>query len=103
MIGVIAAEKLKIVMRTSPQPESRAAAKLSNQPNLEALNKSCERSITKMSDDEALEHIGRLIDDSCDAAFERGLKRALYLLDELSKRPLSEENAVLTEYFRANA
>lgn len=76
---------------------------MSNQPNLEALNKSCERSITKMSDDEALEHIGRLIDDSCDAAFERGLKRALYLLDELSKRPLSEENEVLTEYFRANA
>ncbi|WP_241503287.1 hypothetical protein [Komagataeibacter melaceti] len=56
-----------------------------------------------MSDDEALEHIGRLIDDSCDAAFERGAKRALHLLDELTKRPLTEEVAVLAEYFRANA
>lgn len=86
-----------------PPPESRKPIKLSNQLNLEALNKSCERSITKMSDDEALEHIGRLIDNSCDAAFERGAKRALYLLDELTKRPLTEEAVVLAEYFRANA
>ncbi|MBF0871907.1 LA2681 family HEPN domain-containing protein [Gluconobacter japonicus] len=56
-----------------------------------------------MSDDEALKHIGQLIDDSCDGTFERGLTRAFYLLDDLTQRPLAEENAVLAEYFRANA
>jgi len=74
-----------------------------NQPDLEALPKRCELSITKMTDDEALDHIAQLIDDSDDAAFERGAKRALYLLDELSKRPLAEEDAALADYFRANA
>ena len=54
----------------------------------EGLNKQCERSITKMSDAEALAHIGQLIDDAFDASFKRGAKRALYLLDELSKREL---------------
>lgn len=76
---------------------------MANQPDLEALNKRCERSITTMTDEAALKHIGQLIDDSQDATFERGAKRALYLLEELSKRPLVVENAALVEYFRANA
>ncbi len=76
---------------------------MSNQPDLEALNKRCERSITKMTDGEALKHIGHLIDDSDDATFERGARRALYLLEELAKRSLVEEDAALAEYFRANA
>lgn len=70
---------------------------------LDDLNKQCERSITKMTDAEALEHIGRLIDDAFDASFERGAKRALYLLDELSKRELINTDGALVEYFRANA
>lgn len=70
---------------------------------LDDLNKRCERSITKMSNAEALEHIGQLIDDAFDASFERGGKRALYLLDELSKRELVDTDGAQAEYFRANA
>lgn len=76
---------------------------MSNQPDLQALVKRCALSITKMSDDEALKYIALLIDDSDDMEFERGAKRALYLLDELSKRPLAEKDAALADYFRANA
>ncbi len=67
------------------------------------LNKRCERSITKMSDAEALEHIGHLTDDAFGTSFERGAKRALHLLDELSKRDLIDTDGALAEYFRANA
>lgn len=69
----------------------------------EDLNKQCERSITKMSDVEAFAHIGQLIDDASSASFKRGAKRALYLLDELSKRELIDTDAAIVEYFRANA
>lgn len=72
---------------------------MTTNPGFEYLNKQCERSITKMSDAEALAHIGKLID----ASFERGSKRALYLLDELSKRKLGDSDGALVEYFRANA
>ena len=71
--------------------------------DFEDLNRRCERSIAKMSDAEALEHIGQLIDKSLDASFERGAKRGLYLLDELSKRELIDTDGALVEYFRANA
>jgi hypothetical protein len=76
---------------------------MSNQPDLEALNKRCERSITKMTENEALKHIALLIDDSHDATFEPGGKRALYLIEEIAKRPLAVQDAALLEYFRANA
>ncbi len=72
-------------------------------PNLEDLNKQCERSITKMSDAEAFTHISQLIDGSFDTSFERGAKRALYFLDELSNRELIDADGALIEYFRANA
>jgi hypothetical protein len=72
-------------------------------PDLEDLNKRCERSITKMSDAQALAYIGELIDDAFGASFERGAKRALYLLDALSKRELVDTDGALVEYFRANA
>lgn len=72
-------------------------------PIIEDLNKRCERSITKISDAQALSHIGGLIDDAFDASFERGAKRALFLLDELSKRDLVDTDGALVEYFRANA
>ena len=76
---------------------------MSDEGELEALAKRCDRSITKMNDDQALRHIAELIDASHDAKFERGAKRALYLLDELERRPLAETRAALAEYFRANA
>jgi len=76
---------------------------MTNNIGVEDLSKNCERSITKMSDAEALAHIGQLIDDAFDASFERGAKRALHLLDELSKRELADTDGALVEYFRANA
>jgi len=80
-----------------------ATKAMNTNPGFECLNNQCERSITKMSDAEALAHIGGLIDDSSDASFERGVKRALYLLDDLSKRELIDTDGALIEYFRANA
>jgi len=76
---------------------------MTTNPGFDNLNKQCERSITKMSDAKALTHIGQLIDDAFDASFERGAKRALYLLDELSKRELIDTDGAQVEYFRANA
>ncbi len=72
-------------------------------PDIDALRKLCERSIGRMGDGEALALIAELIDGSFDASFERGAKRALFLLDELGKRPLSDKDGALVEYFRANA
>ncbi len=63
------------------------------------LNKLCERSIVKMTDVEAFELIGNLIDMSFDASFNRGAKRALFLLDELSKRDLKDEDEIIVEYY----
>ncbi|WP_313616111.1 LA2681 family HEPN domain-containing protein, partial [Rhizobium sp.] len=71
--------------------------------NNDELSKECERTIIKMSDAEALAHIGTLIDRAFEASYDRGAKRALYLLDELSKRTLAEPHGALVEYFRANA
>jgi len=69
----------------------------------EDIKKLRERSITKLDSDAALSHIGTLIDRSLDAGFGRGADRALFLLDELSKRDLTATQGVLLEYFRANA
>lgn len=71
--------------------------------SIEELNKRCEHSITKMSNQEAFDHVGNLIDDGADASYERAIKRGLYLLDELSKRDLVAMDGALVEYFRANA
>jgi tetratricopeptide (TPR) repeat protein len=56
-----------------------------------------------LSDTNALAHVGELIDESFDASFESGVKRAIFLPDELSKRQLANADAALVEYFRANA
>lgn len=53
------------------------------------FGKICERDIVKMKDADAFEYIGTLIDISHDASFERGARRALFLLDDLSKRTLT--------------
>lgn len=86
----------------NPAVNEATKAMMTN-PDFNRLNKQCERSITRMSDAEALAHIGQLIDDAADTSFERGAKRALYLLDELAKRELIDTDAALVEYFRANA
>jgi hypothetical protein len=67
------------------------------------LKRITERTIRKLTDEEAFDHIGRLIDLSLDASFGRGAQRALYLLDELEKRALTSENGALLHYYRANA
>ncbi len=51
---------------------------MSHQRDLEELAKRCERSITKLTVENAFAHIGLLIDDAFDASFERGAKRALF-------------------------
>lgn len=68
--------------------------------NLEKLR---ERSIAKLDDDAALDHVGTLIDASHDANFAGGADRAIYLLDELAKRVLDIKHGATLEYFRANA
>ena len=92
------------ISETSPNlPVGETIKTMTTDPRFEDLSKRCERSITNLSDAQALAHIGRLIDDALDASFERGVKRALYLLDELSKRELADTDGALAEYFRANA
>ncbi len=70
---------------------------------LDGLERLRQRSITKLDDAAALEHIGDLIDASDDAYFERGADRALHLLEQLSIRELEETHGAIAEYFRANA
>lgn len=67
------------------------------------LEKLRNRSIAKLDDNAALDHIGTLIDASHDANFVRGADRAIYLLDELAKRNLDIKHGATLEYFRANA
>lgn len=69
----------------------------------EDLERLRERSISKLDSTGALAHIGTLIDLSQDAAYARGADRALYLLDELTRRELTGREQVIVHYFRANA
>ncbi|NKJ02576.1 hypothetical protein FHW92_004683 [Novosphingobium sp. SG707] len=69
----------------------------------EDLEKLRERSISKLDDDAALNHIGTLIDASRDAGFARGADRAIYLLDEFAKRDLNVQHGAVLEYYRSNA
>lgn len=73
---------------------------LAKRDNLERLR---ERSIAKLDNDAALDHIGALVDASYDAGFARGADRAIYLLDKLVKRDLHDRHGATLEYFRANA
>ncbi len=76
---------------------------MTTNPASKTLNKHCERSITKMSDAQALAYIDKLIDDSLRRILRAGVKRTLSLLDELSKRELAETDRALIESFRASA
>ncbi|WP_422034416.1 LA2681 family HEPN domain-containing protein [Reyranella sp.] len=62
-----------------------------------------DRSITKLGDEAALDHIGALIDASLDAGFAPGADRAINLLNELEKRQPSAKLCARLDYFRANA
>lgn len=72
-------------------------------PTLGDMEKLRERSIAKLDADAALDHIATLIDTSLDAQFSRGVERAIFLLDELTRRELPPKQGALAEYFRANA
>jgi tetratricopeptide (TPR) repeat protein len=52
---------------------------------------------------EAMKTIGLLIDYSSDLAKEEGIAKALQWSDDLAKKTLNDSDAVLLEYFRANA
>lgn len=71
--------------------------------DLAFVKKERKRSITHMSDDQALQHIGKLIDMSRDAGYENGVLRALILLATLDGRQLHDRYAVIALYLRANA
>lgn len=76
---------------------------MSSNPDVTELEKLSERSITKMSNADSLTHIGKLIDKSDEMSFERGSKRAIFLLEQLSERDLTDADQALIEYFKANA
>jgi tetratricopeptide (TPR) repeat protein len=62
-----------------------------------------QKSIDGLSNGEALDHIGLLIDASNDARSSAGTDRAFSLLDEIRKRDLPPDLAALAHYFAANA
>lgn len=72
-------------------------------PTSVKLNTLFSSDVLDMCDQDAIAHIGQLIDMSFDESSEHGAKRAIYLLDELAKRTLVDRDAALVEYFRANA
>lgn len=59
--------------------------------------------IASLTDDAAVERIGRLIDAADDAKQEDGIALALAWCDELEKRPLRNDLAMTLVYFRSNA
>ncbi len=83
-----------------PKKRTKKDLFLENNNTLEILRT---RTIMKLDDDSALSHIGILIDKSDEKNFTRGIDRAFHLIEEFSKRNLSEKNRTILEYFRANA
>lgn len=65
----------------------------------------CDRpsEITELSNDDALNFIGRLIDQAIDSGNSNETSQAFALLDLLAERNLSPEHEVLLHYFTANA
>lgn len=59
--------------------------------------------IASLSDDEALLHIGLMIDQALDKKAPDLTTRAFELLEEFEQRELSSTHSVLAHYFRANA
>ena len=61
------------------------------------------RDIAGLPNQEALQHIGLLIDASSDAQSSQGTDRAFEMLDQIQSRSLPQDVAALAHYFRANA
>jgi len=59
--------------------------------------------LTRLTTEQALEHIGRLTDSSLDVQKIQGLKRAIELSEELQKRNLTAAQLATSHYFLANA
>lgn len=68
-----------------------------------SVDELAQKSIDGLTDHEALTHIGLLIDAATDAHSAAATDRAFTLLDDIRKRDLAPELAVLTHYFAANA
>jgi HEPN superfamily protein len=66
-------------------------------------NESVQPNLTGLSDADALEQIGLLIDTSCDRQSQSGTDQALALLDEFGARRASPDLVALAHYYRANA
>jgi tetratricopeptide (TPR) repeat protein len=60
------------------------------------------QSIAGLTDDEALQHIGLLIDAADDRNDETGTEKAFGWCDELEKRSLTDIQSMTLSYFRAN-
>ena len=56
-----------------------------------------------LSDDEAIERVGHLIDLATEKQSDTGIKRAFGMLKEIGRRPLLSSQEALLLYFRANA
>jgi PAS domain S-box len=61
------------------------------------------KSIDGLTDAQAIDHVALLVDASADAHSPTGTDRAFMLLDEIRRRELAPEFAVLTHYVAANA
>lgn len=59
--------------------------------------------LTRLTTEEALEHIGRLIDISLDVRKTQGIEHAIELSEELQKRNLTAAQLATSHYFLANA
>ncbi len=59
--------------------------------------------LARLTTEEALEHIGRLIDISLDVRKTQGMKHAIELSEELQKRNLTAAQLATSHYFLANA
>ncbi|MFZ7320556.1 LA2681 family HEPN domain-containing protein [Comamonas jiangduensis] len=61
------------------------------------------RSIVNLDTAEALKHLGMFIDAGTDAGNPKSIDRALRQLEILDSRQLSDDHAVVTHYYKANA
>ncbi len=68
-----------------------------------SLDELIERQIAEIGEDEAIDHIGLLIDTSFDEKSEAGTTRAFELLEQLRTRKLSPAQEATAHYFTANA
>jgi tetratricopeptide (TPR) repeat protein len=68
-----------------------------------SLDELIRQPIDGLSDAEALNHVGMLIDSAHDSRSIEGTERAFFLIDQIRTRELAPDLVVLTHYFTANA